>query len=374
MLAFDTCSWKGCVFFEAFPPWRQSYTVQLTHEIAAMIAALVVSGCSSADDGVGGSGSIAGDIDGRAFDKVAASYLIGQPDDPDRTLVIYVFDAPIACSEIADTGWDEGVADATQSLEMKLVGNTPASYPIPEDGTPATGEADVNYTLTSTSGTPSEISATSGSVTLDSYTADTSAKGASISRSPEARSAAPSTPAFAPTGTTMKHRTRLLSLGALASMVACACSSTNSETNPPSDPCPRAGTVLADMRDVERDAEGISYAAFGPAPDHVPDFQRAAGVLSLLHQVWDRSREAAPICPPTASASSMQRCPRSTAPSRRRINEPPPTPVTTSTCRWHRCSTTTTPTRRSRWCAWTHTFSASASTPGTVTGRPSTTA
>ena len=163
---------------QAFPPWRQSYTVQLTHEIAAMIAALVVSGCSSADDGVGGSGSIAGDIDGSVRPtRSPAPHPIGQPDDPDCTLVIYVFDAPIACSEIADTGWDEGVADATQSLEMKLVGNTPASYPIPEDGTPATGEADVNYTLTSTSGTPSEISATSGSVTLDSYTADTSAKG-----------------------------------------------------------------------------------------------------------------------------------------------------------------------------------------------------
>jgi len=80
-----------------------------------------------------------------------------------------------------------------------------------------------------------------------------------------------------------------------------ACTSSKSSTpTPAADPCPRVGTVLADMRDVERDAEGISYAAFGPAPDHAPDFGRAQGVLSLLHQVWDRSRSACPDLPADA--------------------------------------------------------------------------
>ncbi|MCA9617894.1 MAG: hypothetical protein KC731_02665 [Myxococcales bacterium] len=124
-----------------------------------------------------GSGTASGSVDGRPFDGVGASYLIGQPDDVDRTLVIYVFDAPIDCADLASPGWDQVVADATQSLEIKIVGKTPATYPIPQDGTPAEGEADVNYTLTSTAGTPSEISAVSGSVALTDFTADTSAAG-----------------------------------------------------------------------------------------------------------------------------------------------------------------------------------------------------
>ena len=63
------------------------------------------------------------------------------------------------------------------------------------------------------------------------------------------------------------------------------------------DPCPRDGVVLAQMRDVERDAEGVSYAAFGPAPDHVADYQRASGVLSLLKQVWSASTTTCPGLP-----------------------------------------------------------------------------
>ncbi len=61
--------------------------------------------------------------------------------------------------------------------------------------------------------------------------------------------------------------------------------------------CPRAGTVLADMRDVERDAEGVSYSAFGPYPDREADFTRATGVLSLLTQVWGRAKDRCPDLP-----------------------------------------------------------------------------
>jgi len=146
--------------------------------VLAMSAASTMAACGGSDGGdVGGSGSVAGTLDGRSFDSVAAAYLIGSPDDPKRTSVVYVFDAPIACSELSSPGWDESVANATQSLEMKLIGKSPATYPIPADGTPATGESDVNYTVTSTSGTPSEVSALSGSVTLDGVEDGTSASG-----------------------------------------------------------------------------------------------------------------------------------------------------------------------------------------------------
>ncbi|MCA9685390.1 MAG: hypothetical protein KC457_24645 [Myxococcales bacterium] len=54
--------------------------------------------------------------------------------------------------------------------------------------------------------------------------------------------------------------------------------------------CPQDGTIPAAYRDVERDAEGVSYSVFGPLPDRTPDFQRAQGVLGLLEQVWGDGR------------------------------------------------------------------------------------
>ncbi|MEZ4235436.1 MAG: hypothetical protein R3F59_04595 [Myxococcota bacterium] len=80
-----------------------------------------------------------------------------------------------------------------------------------------------------------------------------------------------------------------------------ACSSGKGPTGdtaatPPS--CPQNGTVPADFRDVERDAEGVSYATFGAYPDRTPDFARASGVLGLLEQVWSAGLGACPDLDP----------------------------------------------------------------------------
>ena len=118
-----------------------------------------------ADTAAAGSGTIAGTFDGRAFNTIGAAWRIGQPDDPEQTMVVYVFDNPIACADIADVAWDETVPDQTQSVEMKVVGTTAGDYPQ-ADRTPGPGESDTNYTLTSTTGTPSETGATGGGVVL----------------------------------------------------------------------------------------------------------------------------------------------------------------------------------------------------------------
>lgn len=88
---------------------------------------------------------------------------------------------------------------------------------------------------------------------------------------------------------------RLLLVLSIPTFLGTACSPANG-----SDACPRDGVVLAAMRDVERDAEGVSYASFGPLPDHVADLGRATGVLSLLKQVWQTSTAACPDLPADA--------------------------------------------------------------------------
>lgn len=132
------------------------------------LALVALAGCSSAPDPAGGSGTITGSFAGRAFSAVASSYRIGAPDDPARTIVVYVFDKPIGCNEISDTGWDTSISDGTQAIEMKLIGTAAGDYIVAVGPTFSQGQASVFYTLSSTSGTPLEIASTMGSVTLKS--------------------------------------------------------------------------------------------------------------------------------------------------------------------------------------------------------------
>src|SRR6185436_10654582 len=108
--------------------------------IAATLCCYVASACASAtsgdapNDAETSAGSIMGSLDGRAFDRVAAAWLIGAPDDPKQTRVVYVFDREIVCDEITKPGWDETVANSTQSLEMKLIGTKPGTYGVAKNG------------------------------------------------------------------------------------------------------------------------------------------------------------------------------------------------------------------------------------------------
>src|SRR5258706_14601596 len=60
---------------------------------------------------------------------------------------------------------------------------------------------------------------------------------------------------------------------------------------------PATGVVPADLRDVERDGEGLVGTTFGEYPTRMPDWMRAGSVLSLLKQVWTRGKGANPGLP-----------------------------------------------------------------------------
>lgn len=137
--------------------------------------ALALAGCGH--DPPAGSGTVEGSVEGEVFDTVHASYVIGKPDDPSKTIVVYVFDTPIGCDELSRPAWDERIADRTHALELKLIGKTTGDYPVATDALPSAGQSDVNYTLTSTTATPVEISANGGSVRLMAYGAGANASG-----------------------------------------------------------------------------------------------------------------------------------------------------------------------------------------------------
>jgi hypothetical protein len=123
-----------------------------------------------------GTGTVTGSVAGTPFGSVATALWAGAPDDP-ATTVVYVFSKPVACSELATPGWDTRITNGTSVLEMKSFGTMPGSYKVVTTLTPAPGEASVNYTLSSTMGTPKEDGSTMGTVTLTTLTPNTSAKG-----------------------------------------------------------------------------------------------------------------------------------------------------------------------------------------------------
>lgn len=123
-----------------------------------------------------GTGAVNGDVEGSPFGKVAAALWAGAADDP-ATTVVYLFSSAIACSELAMPGWDKLIADGTKVIEMKAIGTSPGAYKVVTTVTPAAGEASVNFTLSSRSGTPKEDGSTAGSVTLASLAASSAATG-----------------------------------------------------------------------------------------------------------------------------------------------------------------------------------------------------
>ena len=123
-----------------------------------------------------GSGTATGSLGGVPFGAVATAMWAGTPDDPAST-VIYLFSSPVACAEISTPGWDTRIADKSRVLEMKELGVTPQDYPVVTTVTPAPGEASVNYTVSSTSGTPKETGSSAGKVTLETLTPAMNATG-----------------------------------------------------------------------------------------------------------------------------------------------------------------------------------------------------
>lgn len=130
----------------------------------------------SAGEAGSGSGTIMGAPDAAPFTSVGTSLWIGSPDS-DATIVVYLFSRVVGCGELCSPAWDQRIANDTQVLEMKLFGTAPATFTAVTTLTPAPGEASVNLTRSSTSGTPVEVSGSGGSVMLTVLEPHTSATG-----------------------------------------------------------------------------------------------------------------------------------------------------------------------------------------------------
>jgi hypothetical protein len=129
------------------------------------------------DGGSGnGSGTVSGSGNGTPFPTVASALWFGKPDSA-ATTVVYVFSKHVDCSQLTAPAWDSRITNGTLFIEMKEFGLTPKVYTVTGSATPAPGEASVNHTVSSTSGTPVEGAATGGTVTLTALNAGTNTTG-----------------------------------------------------------------------------------------------------------------------------------------------------------------------------------------------------
>lgn len=149
--------------------------------IALATLAVLSAGCPSASNPppattLHGSGTISGTVGGRVFDTISSAYWIGAPDSG-ATTVFYVFDHVVDCATLQSTGWDTAVTNGTQLLEMKAVGTTPGTYPLENVPIASPNHASLSYTLSSTTGTPTETLGSSGALTIATLVASSSGSG-----------------------------------------------------------------------------------------------------------------------------------------------------------------------------------------------------
>jgi hypothetical protein len=84
--------------------------------------------------------------------------------------------------------------------------------------------------------------------------------------------------------------------------MAAACSSKSSgSAGGGSDAGAQSGVVPPELRDVEREGEGLVTTTFADYPAHMADWTRAAGVLALLKTVWGKAKSMYPGLPATQS-------------------------------------------------------------------------
>jgi hypothetical protein len=140
-------------------------------------ATLVVGACRTEGavlrSRVGEGGAAPGDVvtgavgDG-GFAGVSVAYWLGVTDEPGTTLV-YLFESPVACAELAGGGWDTRIGDGNQLLKLLVRGASPGTYPVVES--PGQGQAAASLELANATGGGGERGATGGAITLSSLTA-----------------------------------------------------------------------------------------------------------------------------------------------------------------------------------------------------------
>ena len=141
---------------------------------APTTAAASAATSAPAGTSAGGTATISGTVNGHPFNAASTVVWIGNPDDP-ATMAVYLFDKPMACSDLAKKGWIHSIAAGTKVYEMIVTGSAAKTY------TPSTakdipeGSVEVNFILAAPE--KNETRAPGGTVVITSVTPKASIAG-----------------------------------------------------------------------------------------------------------------------------------------------------------------------------------------------------
>jgi hypothetical protein len=89
-------------------------------------------------------GTVSGMVNGTNWNSLSNAHWIGKPAAGSPPVIIFLFEAPVKCSEIVALGWDKTPTAAKQILEMALMDQAPRTYQIMTDAFAAYLLADYN--------------------------------------------------------------------------------------------------------------------------------------------------------------------------------------------------------------------------------------
>jgi hypothetical protein len=120
--------------------------------------------------GVGGNGSLSGTYGSEAINPVVAAYWVGKPTSPDESAggpFVYLFSTPVTCDQLSTaSAWVTNLPAGAQALEA-IIGTTTPGAAVSASPHAGANVAEVNYFFGHST---AESRATTGTVTLTSYT------------------------------------------------------------------------------------------------------------------------------------------------------------------------------------------------------------
>jgi hypothetical protein len=83
-------------------------------------------------------------VNGTSWKSLSNAHWIGQPATGSPPVIIFLFEAPVKCSELVALGWDKTPTASKQILELAAMGQAPGTYKIMTDALAAYLLADYN--------------------------------------------------------------------------------------------------------------------------------------------------------------------------------------------------------------------------------------
>src|SRR4051794_36525506 len=78
-------------------------------------------------------GTVSGSVNGTSWSPLSNAYWIGKPTAGSTPVVVFLFEAPVRCSDIVNLNWDKTSTGARQILEIGLQDVAVRSYQIMTD-------------------------------------------------------------------------------------------------------------------------------------------------------------------------------------------------------------------------------------------------